>query len=231
MRGTLIKILIVIAVIALLAGSFFLPNIVAGVADARTLDTLMMREAQGFSFDSRPKLAVPDRIALVADRSIEALPLNTGRIMDMAAASERAVEELTWFFSGGPIDFNFDLCLVEEGGAEFIINTYDPSVNLIVWEFTIVDPSKNTFIITLDDETGVIIKVIYRGAIMSDDRYAAALRLAEMMNDYYGLSISLADFQMGGDIAYYKANLTAGDMEIPMYGIIRASGFSMNEQA
>ena len=238
------RVLLGVAAVLLLAGSFFLPNIVAGVTDAATLDKLILTDTQGYSFDSVPSLDIVDRIELVANRNIEKIPLKTGRALDMSAASTKALFEIERCFRGGPLDFNFRRCQIAEGGAVFVINTAEPSVNIIVWEFTIDDPAENTMTISLDDETGLIIKVIYRRSALADmeetqvtsgqpgrdELYAVASKLTEMMADYYGMPIALADYKLSDDIAYYKAELT-GDRVIPMYGIVRAHVFTMNEQA
>ena len=233
------KLLLCVALALLLAGSFFLPNIVAGVVDAGNLGKLTLTDTQIISFESGPALSVPDCIELIANRSIEKIPIKTGRALDSAGAADRVVSELSRCFGGGPLEFDFAKCSVDEGGAAFVIDTDDPSVNMIVWDFILNDPSGRTMMITLDDETGVIIKVIYRGDVVvdgtalsdGDGLYPVALKLTGMMEAYYGLPVILADYKLGGDIAYYKAELTSGDVVIPMYGIVRTATFTMNEQA
>ena len=228
------------AVAFVLIGSFFLPNIVAGVTDARTLDKLAMADMQGFNFDSAPLLGIAERIELVASRGIEKIPIKTGRALDTSSATDKAITELARCFKGGPLRFDFDKSTVTDGGAAFVINTAEPSVNMIVWDFVLNDPAENTMTITLDDETGVIIKVIYRGDVEpgasyagpdGDALYLVTLELTEMIADYYRMQVILADYMLNGDIAYYKAELTSSDMVIPMYGIARAHVFTMNEQS
>jgi len=251
------RVLLGLALAVLLAGSFFLPNLVAGVLDSRILDVPIYTETQGFSFDASPFLSVPEKIDLIANRNIETIPLKTGQSMDTDAAERKAISELTRCFSGGPLAFDYLRCSVAEGGSLFVINTADPSVNMVVWEFVLEDPSESTMKITLDDETGVIIKVIYkRGAgagatdssgeqdklpegsatladesIDGDELHVIALRLTEMMTKYYGLPVILSDYMLSGDLAYYKADLITSEYTVPMYGIVKAGSFTMNEQA
>lgn len=252
------RLLLGLAVAVLLAGSFFLPNLVAGVMDARTFDVPTFTDTQGFSFDSSPFLSIPEKIDLIANRNIETIPLKTGQSMDAPAAERRAISELRRCFEGGPLAFDYLRCSVAEGGSLFVINTADPPVNMVVWEFVLEDASENTMKITIDDETGVIIKVIYKrsaalsetgsaqdeaekqqedgalpgdGLYEGDELYRTALRLTGMMEKYYGLPVVLSDYMLSGDLAYYKADLITPEYTIPMYGIVKAGSFTMNEQA
>jgi hypothetical protein len=257
------------AAAAVLVGCFFMPNIVAAVTDAATIDSLVTTESRTINVETKLDLGIPERIALVANRNVETLPINTGRAMDAAQAESKAKAELTAFFTlgtagqgaagqgtadqsaagqgaadqsaagqgaAGPFGFAPESSEAEEGGAVFIVNTDDPSVNMVIWEFTLKDSTGNKMKITLDDETGVILKLIYAsetaagpGASTDSAMYDSALRLATLMAAYYDMPIKLADYMYIGELAYYRADLTAGGIEIPMYGVVRPSGFTMNE--
>lgn len=235
------------AALLLLAGCFFLPNTVAGITDSRRLDNLVMIDSQSVNFETAPELALPERIALVASPTTELLALKTGKVMDFETAGGRVVAELVRFFTGGPFKFAADKSVMEECTAAFVIDSENPSINIIVWEIVLSDLYGNVVNVTMDDETGMILKLIYRfgsggrlpdgaqgpsaGIGQTDEEFrAAALRLTEMMASYYGLTITLADYKFSGSLAYYRADISGDKELIPMYGVVRASDFTMNEK-
>jgi len=237
--------LLLLAAAMLLIGGFFLPNAVAGITDSRMLDNLITIDSQSISFNSAPDLVLPERIELVANPKTEILPLKTGNAMDLDEAKEKADRELARFLRGSPFRFNFSGYEVEEGDAALVVESADPAHNLIIWEFVLIDQSENKVTVTIDDETGFILRLIYklgnkgdpfieeRGPGSPDDRFvSAAQSLADMMKDYYGLRVTLADYKLSGNgsIAYYRADLPGGNRVIPMYGAIRSTSFTMNER-
>ena len=237
--------LLLVVAAVLLIGSFFLPNAVAGITDARRLDNRITIDSQSISFNSAPDLALPERIALVANRKTEILPLKTGNAMELEEAKEKAEQELTRFLHDSPFKFNFSGYTVEEGDAALVVDAIDPAHNLIIWEFVMIDQSENKVTVTLDDETGFILRLIYKlgskddsfiesGATgSSDDKfYSVAQSLADMMYDYYGLRVRLADYELSGNgsTAYYRADLSGNSRVIPMYGAIRSTNFTVNER-
>jgi len=229
-----------------LIGSLFLPNAVAGITDSNKLNNIIMIDSQRISFDTAPELGLPDRIALISDSGTEILPLNSGNVMDEESASGRAINELEGFFRGGPYSFGFRTCKTEECVAAFVINMNDPSVNMIVWELTLIDAQENTALVTIDDETGVILKIIYRPAsknqnsntannsqqqdLTDSQLYSNAETLSELMKAYYGLNIILGDYHYSGSFSYYRADLSDSGRVIPMFGVVRPAGFTMNER-
>ena len=242
-----IYVLLLTAAALVLAGSFLLPNMVARITDSRRLDKLVTIDSQSISFDTMPELALQARIAFVASPNTENLALKTGQVMDYETACDKALGELERFFSGGPFKLVFDKLVVEDCEAAFVIDTENPSVNIIIWELAVSDPLGNAVNLTIDDETGVILKLIYRlgnnsyiassglnnaiGAGQSDeDLNTMAIRLTEMMASYFGLPIILADYKYSGSLAYYRADVLSNDDEVPMYGVVRAAGFTMNEK-
>ena len=224
--------------------SFFLPNIVAGVADSGKLDTVTVIEAQSVSFNNDPEFSMPERIALNASSKTEVLALSTGQSMGEEAAEARAIRELSRFLRGGPFVFDADECTADNNSVSFVVDSDDPSANMIIWEFTLTDRYENEMIITIDDETGVILKLIYRQgktpailgnpAMQTDqqdiDYNSLASRLCEMMSAYYGIDISFGDFTRGKNLAYYRADMHGAGPVIPMYGVVRSTGFTMNEK-
>jgi len=231
-----------------LTGSFLLPNAVAGITDSRRLDNLVLIDSQSVSFDSVQELSVPERLALVANKNTEYMAVTTSNYMNFGAAERRAVRELARFFRGGPFELDYSELTVEEGAATLVIDAAVPTNNIIIWELILVDPSDNTVTVTIDDEIGVILKIIYRRgrrnpdsgeasntmppASSDEELHAAALSLAEMMMDYYGYPVELADYEYGGSLSWYKAYLSGGVGigVIPMFGVVRANGFTMNER-
>ena len=239
--------LLLTAAALLLVGSFFLPNTVAAITDSRRLDNFEMIDSQSISFDTAPELELTERIALVASPNTEILALKTGQAMNTEMAKERAVRELERFFSDERFAFAFDVQFVEECAAAFVIDLENPSVNLIIWEITMTDTYGNVANVTIDDETGAILKLILRwgnknnifpdginnatNSGQSDEEFnATALRISEMMAVYYGLPVTLADYQFSGSLAYYRADIFRDGAVIPMYGVVRESSFTMNEK-
>ena len=239
------RILIFTAAALLLVGSFFLPNAVAGISDSNRLNSLRLIDSQSVSFNAVPELSIPERIILIANSYTEIMALNSGNAMSEEEARARAIRELSRFISGGPFDFSFSTCVVEESSAAFAIDTENPTVNMIIWELTLVDAVENTAMLTIDDETGIIVKIIYRqgsknqnsitpvGAPpgqMEKELSANAVRVAEMMAAYYDLPIILGDYYFDGGLSYYRSDFTDENSIISMFGVVRPAGFTMNER-
>ena len=245
-KNNLMRIIIWGVVAILLAGSFFLPDIVAGITDSGTLDRLAMIESQSISFDTAPVLGLSDRIELVASPRVEIIPMSSGNLMDKDAAGDSAIRELARLFRGGPFDFDFFTCNIEDAAAVFIIDTGNPNVNMYVWEVALNDAYGNRADITIDDETGMILMLIYRygqgSANAPDDKSETpprmsdgelretAQELAGLMTAYYDLPVILADYDYSSNFSYYRADLADGGRLIPMYGVVKVTGFTMHER-
>jgi len=230
-----------------LVGSFFLPNAVAEVTDMRRFDNLILIDTQSIRFDSAPELSLLDRLLIAANTSTESLPLKTGNVMDGDAAAECVLRELERFSRLSPWDVDYSGYAVEESTASLMIDTMIPTLNMVVWDLTLTDTSDNTIMVTVDDEMGIILRLVVRwrsgnvtmtgadssGASTPSDAelYNVAQVLTEMMTDYYGLHVELADYLFSETFSYYKAEIADSRISsIPMYGIIRANGFTMNER-
>jgi len=230
-----------------LAASFFLPNAVAGVTDMRRFDNLIITDTQSISLDATPELSLIDRLALAGNTSTESLPLKTGNAMDNDAAVECVYRELERFSRLSPWKVDFGTFVAEEGAASLMIDTMIPALNMVVWDFTLTDPSDNALMVTIDDEMGVILRLVFRwrignlgqaGTGGSDssaptdaELFAIASSLTEMMTDYYGQPVELADYLFSETFSYYKAEISGGrDHAIPLYGVVRMTGFTMNER-
>ena len=238
--------LLLAAVTLGLIGSFLLPNAVAGIMDARRLNNLILVEAQSIEVNSDPEFSLQKRIALAASSSAEVLVLATGQAMNRETAEDKAIQELSRFFKGSPFEVIIDECTIEEGVSGFVIDSRDPSESMITWEFRILDRNDNEATITIDDETGVILKLIYRRGnsanssgessnagspgLSDEETYDTALLLTEMMTVYYGIPVGLGDYEFHSNIAYYMAYMYGGSFSTPLYGVVRATGFTMNER-
>jgi len=234
--------LLLCAAALIMIGSFFLPNVVAAVTDSRRLDNLTLVESPSISFDFAPELSLPERIALSASPSTERLLVKTGNTMDEEAAASRATRELTRFFSGSGFELDYSELSIAEGSASLVIDVDAPSQNMIVWEFRLNDPAGNAATVAIDDETGMIVRLIYvltggtpqfedGWTIHSDeDFYTVAENLAELMAEYYGLPVDLGDYQYSGRLSYYRADIDNSGQAIPMYGIVTATNFTINER-
>ena len=235
-----------IAVAVGLVGSFFLPNATANVMDSRMLNNLIIIEAESISFETELEMSLPDRIALLSSPNSEVLSIASGNVMNMESAKTRTISELAKFFSDNQFEFETDGCTAEDGNTVFVIESNNPAVNLIIWEFRILDRNANEVTVTLDDETGTILKLIYQqrsNAHNQDsnpreentisaryDMYTAAQQLSDMMTEYYGIPVRLGDYQLGSNIAYYRADMYDRGIVVPMYGVVRASSFTINER-
>ena len=215
-----------------LIGSFFLPSAVASVMDARRLDNFILIDVQSVSFGEDIEMSIPERLALAASPRAEVQYLAAGQVMGLETAESQAVQELTRFLRGTPFEIAVDEIVVEDVTVAFVIDTEEPSVNMITWELVVLDQSANMAIITIDDETGVILKLIYQmgsdtlnpGGSEEEDTHPTpgdmmhrtARQIADMMAEYYGLNIGFGDYQLNGDIAYYRADMFEGGTFIPM---------------
>ena len=238
--------LAVIAASLLLTGSFFLPNAVAGITDSGRIDNLTTIDAQTISFDAVPDLSLPDRIVLMANKNTEIMALSSGNVMDEETAGSRVVTELSQFFSGSLYGFEMRSCTVQESSAAFVIDPENPTFNMIIWELTIADALENTALVIMDDETGRIIKIVYKQGMRTGSMSAGndmpppvlsnmelhrnALRLTELMAAYYDLPIILGDYHFNGRYSYYRADFADGNRVISMFGVVTSTGFTMNER-
>ena len=238
--------LAVIAASLLLAGSFFLPNAVAAITDSGRIDNLTMIDAQTISFDSVPDLSLPDKIVLMANKNTEIMALSSGNVMDEETAGSRVVTELSQFFSGSLYGFEIRSCTVQESSAAFVIDPENPRFNMIIWELTITDALENAAAIVMDDETGKIIKIVYKQGMRTGGMNAGndtplpvlsnielhrnALRVTEMMAEYYDLPIILGDYHFNGSYSYYRADFADGSRIVSMFGVVRSTGVTMNER-
>ena len=229
-----------------LAGGFFLPNIVSGAMDSRRLDNVITVDAQSISISADPALDLPRRIALVASPNTEMLALATGQAMGTETAKTRAVRELARFFRGSSFEFDADECTVEDYSVLFVIDAENPTANIIVWELKITDQHSNEALVSIDDETGMILKLIYQlgngvfhaaepadekqAAAVENNNYATALQLTETMTAYYGTPVRLGDYVLSGSIAYYRGEMQSSGEDVPMYGVVRSNSFTMNER-
>ena len=128
----------------------------------------------------------------------------------------------------------------------FVINPQDPSINMIVWLFVVTDSNGNSVTVTIDEEYGAILRMVYRHSsrvrqvemsnagnahgASDEELYASARHLTGMLTAYYQTPVVLADYMLSGSFAYYRVDYHDGDAIIPMYGVIRAASFSMNER-
>ena len=249
-------ILPLIAVI-LVIGSFLMPDAVAGIMDSRRLDNLTIIDTQSISFEIVSELSLPQRIALAASTSAEIMSIETGQIMDIRMAGEKAASELERFFASSGYEFPADEFAVSSGDAVFIIDAADPTINMIVWELVVQHKNSSEVTVTVDDETGIILKMIFHYGdnmifpfesdddfvdsapepnviieVNGDMMHSAAQLLTKMMTEYYGLPIRLAAYELAanGVLAYYRAEMHGDGMDIPMFGVIRSTGFTMNER-
>lgn len=241
------RIFTIVLTALLLIGSFFLPDAVAAITDSGRLNSIDMIDSQSVSFDRTPDMSLVERIVLIANYKTEILPINSGYLMDEDIAGSAAVREFARLLGNASFAFDFKSCEVKDSSASFVINTENPNINMIIWELTLADARDNVATVTLDDEMGKIIKVIYtqgsknetlinpgskdgNGAVPSDSFNSVALTLTELMTAYYGKSVILGDFYFRSNMAYYRADLLSGLDAIPMFGVVRPLGFTMNER-
>jgi len=227
----------------IIIGSFLLPDAVAGITDMRRLNNLVLTDSGRIGFDTAPELSLAQRISLAANSNADILPLTTGNVLDSQTAEERANSEILRFFQGGDFGFNYNNIQISEGLSSLIIDTMAPTKYMIVWEFDVVDDSGNFITLTLDDEKGVIVRLIYRlgtrdSAMIPESHFESqdelffetATRISEMMTAYYGVSVVLGDYQFSGSLSYYRLDLSEGGLIVPMYGVVRAASFTINER-
>ena len=231
---------VIAIVLFVLIGCFFLPSTVAGIMDKQTLGKLIMTDSSSISYEAAPDLALTARLKLISSSSSESAALKNGKNMDRAAALRKVITELKRFDLAGEMGFIFDNCAAEEVQVGFVINTEDPSVNMIIWAFQLRDIDGRQIMVIIDDETGVILQMIYRhgdappklhpdGIIDVADMEKTANLLADMMTDYYGCPVNIKEYEQTGNLGYYNAEILSDGVLIPLYGIVRESGFTINE--
>jgi len=233
---------LIIAALVVIA-SFFMPNAVAHITDMRRLDNLTRVDSEFIRLEAAPYLTISERLALAGNSNTNTMPLTTGLTMDSVEASAVARREITRFFSGGGFTLNYMTSTISDGIASFIIDRDQPSLYMIIWEFEMVDDLGNSVIAIIDDATGIIMRLIYRqgnggrnlidvpeNTSTDEMLFIAARALAYMMNRYYELYVILADYNFATTLAFYRADVTEGSNVIPLYGVVRASSFTMNER-
>jgi len=242
------RILAIAAAALSLLGGFFLPNAVAGITDSNRLDNLVMIDSKTISFESLPEMGIPERLGLVANKGAEIMTLYSGNAMDEETAGRAAIRELSRLLGDGPFMMDFGSCLLEDSSVTFIIDKENPNINMIVWEMTLVDEHESRAVVTIDDETGIIMKIIFRQERQPDtetdddvdglpptgpsdaELNANAQSLTMLMREYYDLPVILGGYDFSSSQAYYRADFSYAGRVVSMYGVVRPTGFTMNER-
>lgn len=191
----LITSLVSLAAVLLMVGGFLLPSIVSGIRDRQTLNKIDTIASETVNFDVQARLSLIEKITMNR-YSYDGIYLETGRYLDIDSAIRRGLSELSYFLAPFQMDFNTASCTTESCEPVFILNSSDPSKNMIVWQLGITDSAGAFVSLTLDDESGKLLSLAYienadavykndSGVLPSPDIQA----IAELLTEYWSLDI------------------------------------------
>ena len=213
----------------------------AGIQDTQTIGKLDVKDSSSMSIETNPEMTLPERLNLISISNSLSVPVKNGKKLNNDTALDRAVSELKSFSGEDGFGFAFTDITVDRMEALLIIDSDDPSVNMLAWRFILTDSSLKTITLVIDDATGTIIQLICKLNLSSlvasgkDSGVPAKFRqtaqqLCQLMTDYYGITVTLSEYELLGSLGFYKAELWEGGAATPMFGIIQNDGFSINDR-
>jgi hypothetical protein len=221
----------------ILVGSFFLPSYILALKDGKTLGKLGVTESQAVNFESKPELGIIDRLRMKVNSA--RLELDNGKNMDPQTAYQCVIGELEKFSTGVGLDYDFSTWEMDRYSVEFLIDSSDPSKNLIAWDITINDDEGHMLVASVDDETGVLLSFYqyfdkgYPKVVPSASDKAEALQfpdltqLAGEIASYYGLTAEIIkdSSKKNGQII---VELSDGTSSMEMTIVVNTYGFMIN---
>jgi len=228
---------------ALLVFCLFLPNLAAAARSKLDLGKTAVTQAGSVAFEASPKLDLIEKLDLFTNS--DSVTLTGGKRFDAASAYGNALAELARINSLHVMAFDLsspDQMRHDDPEVSFVISPSDPASSMVVWRLTIYDGGGRSVTAAFDDETGKILQLYYR--INSADAYNAiypsksgaapafpvsAEQLSRQMQAYYGLDVSVTNYDVISSLGYYTVQAKSGDQDMAAFGIIGANGFSINE--
>ena len=221
------------------AACFFLPDTVADIQDRQTIGNLNVKDSSSISIETNPEMTLPERLNLISISNSTSVLVKNGKKLNITTSLDRAIAELNRF-SGDDAPWAADFT-VDLHESLLIIDSDDPSTNMLAWRFVLTDSSGQTITLVIDDATGTIIQLIYKlnqrvvivpekNAGLYAEFYETAATLCRLMTGYYGVTVTLAEFELLGSLGFYKAELWESGTATPMFGIVQSDGFSINDR-
>ena len=227
--------------IVIMAACFFLPDTVAGIQDTQAIGKLNIEDSNSISVETNPEMTLSERLTLISISNSLSVPVKNGKKLNIVTSFDRVVADLKSVFVEDGLGFDFDKVTVDLQETLLIIDADDPSINMLVWRFVLQSPSGETITLVMDDETGTILQLIYKfnqnSLIVSDKRpnlsaefNEIGITLSQLLTDYYGVTVTLSEFELLGSLGFYKAELWESGLAIPMFGIIQNGSISINDR-
>lgn len=235
MKRLLIPAAIVLTALTL-AGCFFLPSFMSRLKDKQTVGMLSITDSRGVSFETKFQLQMIDRLKMTAN--VDHIRLDNGKNMDVDAAFQAALSELGKFNSEDIMALDLAACRLSKHSVNFLIDSADPSKNLIIWSLYIQDDT-HTVIAAIDDETGKILSLQYDVSLIAYKKEmlpSAAPGMAkpfdteiigQTLADYYELTLVRAELLKSDRYLNVMCELSDGQNTVALYVIITGTGFSV----
>jgi hypothetical protein len=231
----------------ILAGGFFLPTFALQYKDRQTIGELKITDGSGVSYETKSELKTIDRLKLFTNAGM--VGLDNGKNMDADKAFQSALTELGKLADMGVVELDRESCRLGKYGVVFLIDSADPSKNMIAWNLFIEDESR--FIgVVIDDETGMLLALDYN---MNDLAYkkgttiitpsvfalestagpssegATVMELiGQALADYYGLTFVSSEPQKTDYYARYTFELSDGQESVLLSVTFTYTGFSVS---
>ena len=219
----------------------FLPDTVAGIQDTQTIGKLDVKDSSSMSVETNPEMTLTERLNLISISNSMSVPVKNGKMFNNDTAIDRAVSELKRFSGDEGFGFDFTDVTIDLLETLLIIDSDDPSINMLAWRLILSDNSRGTITLVIDDATGTIIQLIFKLNIstlvgsdkdtsLSSEFYQSVTNLCHLMTDYYDTAVRLAEYELLGSRGYYKAEIWDGGAATPMFGIVQSNSFSINDK-
>jgi hypothetical protein len=212
----------VIVTALILVGGFFLPSYISGMKDRQTMDRLSVIDSQAVSVEAKSTLSIAERLQLRV--SAASVYLDNGKNMDSQTAYSQAVTELDKFSSLMGLDYKSDTFQLDNSHVEFLVDSADPSKNLVVWNIAVSNDDGCGFIASVDDETGKLLSIYYFTDKVSKYDLAPSASLTEVPSidalatgiaSYYGMKV-VGDADYDKNEGKYVIHLSDGINDLDM---------------
>jgi hypothetical protein len=235
----------------ILTGGFFLPTVVLQYKDRQTVGRLTVTDGSGVSYETKSELKVIDRLNMFT--YAKPIGVDNGNNMNADKAFQSAMTELDTFADKGIIELNRADCRLSSYDVYFLIDSTDPTRNMIVWYLLIKNETHDIYV-TVDDETGVLLamdynlnEVGYKMAMTASPKpaiteaYGIELEVGEKADDatvteligqtladYYGLSLVGSEPLKSDYYTRLAFELSDGRESVTLYVTLTGTGFMVS---
>ncbi len=238
----------VLLTVLILTGGFFLPTLVLKYKDRQTIGELKITDGSSVSYETKSELKTIDRLNIITNGGM--LEVDNGKNMNADKAFQSALTELAIFEDKGVLEVDRATSRLMRYDVMFLIDSADPSKNMIVWYIFIQDEIRDIHV-AVDDETGILLTLDYnlnkqalKDGIMltprpeiteksADDAASASDAggstvmelIGRTLADYYGLTLVSTNLRSSEYFARFAFELGDGEESVVLSVTVTDTGF------